>query len=91
MLQQEPKSFRDQIINSYLTTIETSFRENISQLKLINYGTGSGKTYQFSLGMSYNVDCLIVVNEAIVTVYSQIITRAFASCNIIAQFFNHSI
>jgi hypothetical protein len=47
MLQQESESFRYQIINSYLTTIETSFRENISQLKLINYGTGSGKTYQF--------------------------------------------
>jgi hypothetical protein len=37
---------RGQIIESYLTTIEDSFLENRSQLKLINYGTGSGKTHQ---------------------------------------------
>jgi hypothetical protein len=40
------ESARSQIINSYLTTIEDSFRENLPQLKLINYGTGSGKTHQ---------------------------------------------
>ncbi len=34
-----------EILNSYLTIIEDSFRENRSQLKLINYGTGTGKTY----------------------------------------------
>lgn len=42
----ELESSRAKIINSYLTTIEDSFRENRSQLKLINYGTGSGKTHQ---------------------------------------------
>jgi hypothetical protein len=40
------KSVRHKILNSYLTTIEESFQENHSQLKLINYGTGSGKTHQ---------------------------------------------
>ncbi|MEH2042845.1 hypothetical protein [Nostoc sp.] len=30
----------------WVTTIEDSFRENRPQLKLINYGTGSGKTHQ---------------------------------------------
>ncbi|MEH2128066.1 hypothetical protein [Nostoc sp.] len=39
---QQLESARSKIINSYLTTIEDSFRENRSQLKLINYGTGSG-------------------------------------------------
>ncbi|MCA6533896.1 MAG: hypothetical protein IM585_08835 [Pseudanabaena sp. M135S2SP2A07QC] len=37
---------RDKILDSYLETIGDSFRENRSQLKLINYGTGSGKTHQ---------------------------------------------
>lgn len=46
-LRQQPVFARSKIINSYLTTIEDSFRENRPQLKLINYGTGSGKTHQF--------------------------------------------
>ena len=37
---------RSKIIKSYLATIEDSFRENRPQIKLINYGTGSGKTHQ---------------------------------------------
>ena len=37
---------RDKILNSYLDTIEDSFQENHSRFKLINYGTGSGKTHQ---------------------------------------------
>lgn len=37
---------RDKILNSYLNIIEKSFQENHSQFKLINYGTGSGKTHQ---------------------------------------------
>ncbi|MEH1936532.1 MAG: hypothetical protein V7L14_23085 [Nostoc sp.] len=45
-LSQQLESARSKILNSYLTTIEDSFRENRSQLKLINYGTGSGKTHQ---------------------------------------------
>lgn len=45
-LNQRLESPRSQIINSYLTTIEDSFQENRPQLKLINYGTGSGKTHQ---------------------------------------------
>jgi len=45
-LHQQLESSRCKIINSYLKTIEDSFRENRSQLKLINYGTGSGKTHQ---------------------------------------------
>lgn len=45
-LNQPLESARSQILNSYLTTIEDSFRENRPQLKLINYGTGSGKTHQ---------------------------------------------
>ncbi|MEG4321950.1 MULTISPECIES: hypothetical protein [unclassified Microcoleus] len=45
-LNQQLESVRCKIINSYLTTIEDSFRENRPQLKLINYGTGSGKTHQ---------------------------------------------
>ncbi|MEG4941536.1 hypothetical protein [Microcoleus sp. F4-D5] len=45
-INQQLESVRSQIINSYLATIEDSFRENRPQLKLINYGTGSGKTHQ---------------------------------------------
>ena len=45
-LNQQLESVRSQIINSYLATIEDSFLENRPQLKLINYGTGSGKTHQ---------------------------------------------
>lgn len=37
---------RDQIINTYLSTIETAFRDKKPQIKLINFGTGSGKTHQ---------------------------------------------
>jgi hypothetical protein len=44
-LSQQLESARSKIINSYLTTIEDSFLKNCSQLKLINYGTGSGKTH----------------------------------------------
>ncbi len=40
------KSVRNQILDSYLRTIQASFQENSPQLKLINYGTGSGKTHQ---------------------------------------------
>ncbi len=40
------ESVRHKILNSYQTTIEDSFQENRSQLKLINYGTGSGKSHQ---------------------------------------------
>ena len=40
------ESIRDKILNSYLDTIEESFQGNHSQFKLINYGTGSGKTHQ---------------------------------------------
>jgi len=36
---------RNNIINSYHQTIEKSFQENRSQIKLINFGTGSGKTH----------------------------------------------
>lgn len=36
---------RNSIINSYSQTIEDSFKENRSQIKLINFGTGSGKTH----------------------------------------------
>ena len=39
------KDPRDKIFNSYYTTIKESFQENCSQIKLINYGTGSGKTH----------------------------------------------
>lgn len=37
---------RNRIITSYLTTIERSQLESRPQIKLINYGTGSGKTHQ---------------------------------------------
>ncbi len=37
---------RTRIINSYLETIDKGIRENRPQIKLINYGTGSGKTHQ---------------------------------------------
>ncbi|MBD2203201.1 hypothetical protein H6G33_17355 [Calothrix sp. FACHB-1219] len=50
-LNQHSESARSQILNSYLTTIEDSFRDNCSQLKLINYGTGSGKTHQLFQGI----------------------------------------
>ena len=43
---QQLELIRNKILNSYLTTIEDSFQEQCSQLKLINYGTGSGKTHQ---------------------------------------------
>src|SRR5574341_417257 len=36
---------RNRVLASYRATIERAFRENRSQLKLINYGTGSGKTH----------------------------------------------
>lgn len=39
-------SIGGQVLNSFLGTIEDSFQKNSSQLKLINYGTGSGKTHQ---------------------------------------------
>lgn len=35
------------ILDSYLTTIDASFQENRSRLKVVNYGTGSGKSYEF--------------------------------------------
>lgn len=37
---------RSKIINSYLAAINNGIGENRSQIKLINYGTGSGKTHQ---------------------------------------------
>ena len=37
---------RNKILDSYLDTIEESYQNNCSQFKLINYGTGSGKTHQ---------------------------------------------
>lgn len=37
---------RTRIINSYLETIDNGIRENRPQIKLVNYGTGSGKTHQ---------------------------------------------
>ncbi len=37
---------RSKILNAYSQTIENSFLQKRSQLKLINFGTGSGKTYQ---------------------------------------------
>lgn len=43
---QQLELIRDKILNSYLQPIEDSFQEQRSQLKLINYGTGSGKTHQ---------------------------------------------
>ena len=42
---------RGNILNSYQTTIEESLRENRSQIKLINYGTGSGKTHMLFQAM----------------------------------------
>src|SRR5271169_922374 len=45
-LQELEENPRSKIINSYLATIDNSIRENRSQIKLINYGTGSGKTHQ---------------------------------------------
>ncbi|MDJ0581484.1 DEAD/DEAH box helicase family protein [Crocosphaera sp.] len=44
--EQQLESFRHQILDSYLSIIQDSFTNNRSQLKLINYGTGSGKTHQ---------------------------------------------
>jgi hypothetical protein len=38
---------RDNIIRIYLSTIQESFISNHPAIKLINFGTGSGKTYQF--------------------------------------------
>ena len=43
---QQLESIRSKILDSYLTPIKNSFEQNCSQLKLINYGTGSGKTHQ---------------------------------------------
>lgn len=37
--------YRNKILNSYQMAIEDSLRENRSQIKLINFGTGLGKTY----------------------------------------------
>jgi hypothetical protein len=36
---------RSRILESYQSAIEDSFRDNCPQVKLINYGTGSGKTH----------------------------------------------
>lgn len=44
--QSETVNPRSKILNSYRTTIEDSFRKNRPHIKLINYGTGSGKTHQ---------------------------------------------
>ena len=38
---------RSKVLNSYTATIQRSFQAAQPQIKLINYGTGSGKTYQF--------------------------------------------
>ncbi|WP_157951097.1 hypothetical protein [Cyanothece sp. BG0011] len=46
MSEQQLRRFRQQILDSYLNIIQDSFQNNLSQLKLINYGTGSGKTHQ---------------------------------------------
>lgn len=40
------KSIRKHILDSYIDVIKDSFQTNRSRLKLINYGTGSGKTHQ---------------------------------------------
>jgi hypothetical protein len=37
---------RNRIVDSYLATIEKSIRDDRPQIKLINFGTGSGKTHQ---------------------------------------------
>src|SRR5215216_1985990 len=37
---------RSKIIDSYLTPINDSFQRKCAQIKLVNYGTGSGKTHQ---------------------------------------------
>lgn len=37
---------RSGIVDSYLATIDKSIQDNRSQFKLVNYGTGSGKTHQ---------------------------------------------
>ncbi|MEH1818856.1 MAG: hypothetical protein V7L31_07105 [Nostoc sp.] len=50
------ESARSKILNSYLTTIEDSFRENLPQLKLINYGTGSGKTHQLFQAINTTIE-----------------------------------
>ncbi|ERT09079.1 hypothetical protein M595_0848 [Lyngbya aestuarii BL J] len=50
------KLIRDQILNSYLNIIEKSFQENHSQFKLINYGTGSGKTHQLFEAMCQTIE-----------------------------------
>lgn len=42
---------RDNILNSYHKTIKESFQENRSQIKLINFGTGSGKTHMLFQSM----------------------------------------
>ncbi len=42
---------RSKVLNSYTETIQSSFQDKRPQIKLINYGTGSGKTYQFFHGM----------------------------------------
>ncbi len=39
------KNPRDNIFDSYYETIKKSFEENRSQIKLINFGTGTGKTH----------------------------------------------
>ena len=46
---------RDKILNSYLDVIEESFHNNHSQFKLINYGTGSGKTHQLFEAMCQTI------------------------------------
>ncbi|MEG3436984.1 hypothetical protein V0288_07610 [Pannus brasiliensis CCIBt3594] len=47
---------REKIIESYLTTINDSFRENRPQLKLVNYGTGSGKTHQLFKAICQSIE-----------------------------------
>lgn len=42
---------RNKILNSYNQTIEESFQKNRSQIKLINFGTGSGKTHMLFQSM----------------------------------------
>ncbi|MDR9402295.1 MAG: hypothetical protein RI580_02535, partial [Halothece sp. Uz-M2-17] len=53
---EELKSIRHKVLNSFLDIIEESFQENYSQFKLINYGTGSGKTHQLFEAMCQTIE-----------------------------------
>lgn len=60
---------RDEIIQTYLSTIEASFQQKKPQIKLINYGTGSGKTHQLFQAICQTIQSHTNTDTQVIGVY----------------------